>query len=56
MKTVICRNETCSQNGVNEFLIGEPDLVMCGVCCEPCELSEHYADPEILKLGTIVPE
>ena len=56
MKTVKCLNETCSQNGVNEFYMGDPDLVVCGVCGQPCDLSEHYADPELPKLGAIVPE
>lgn len=46
MKTVTCINETCPENGVQEHLCGDPNLVYCGVCHEPCELSELYDDPE----------
>ena len=51
MKTVICNNETCSQNGVNEFMCGDPETVYCGVCREACELSELYDDPELPVMG-----
>jgi len=46
MKTVTCTNETCSENGVEEHFCGDPDYVECGVCHEPCALSELYDDPE----------
>ena len=46
MKTAICTNEICPENGVNEFMCGDPDYVMCGVCQEPCDLSELYDDLE----------
>ena len=46
MKTVTCTNETCPENGVNEFMCGDPDYVECGVCHEPCALSELYDDLE----------
>jgi len=51
MKTCICQNETCPQNGVDEFFAGTPDLVFCGVCQTPCELSEEYPDPEQPEMG-----
>ena len=51
MKTVTCTNETCTQNGVPEYFMGTPDLVMCGVCREVCELSELYDDPELPVMG-----
>lgn len=51
MKTVICINETCTQNGVEEFYCGAPDLVVCGVCHAVCELSDEYPDPEQKPLG-----
>ena len=51
MKTVTCTNETCTQNGVPEYFMGTPDLVMCGVCREVCELSDEYDDPELPKIG-----
>lgn len=51
MRTVICTNETCPQNQVPEYFIGDPDLVMCGVCRESCELSELYDDPELPRIG-----
>ena len=46
MKTVTCINKTCPEIGVQEHLCGDPNLVYCGVCHEPCELSELYDDPE----------
>ena len=46
MKTVTCINKTCPENGVNEMMCGDPDYVECGVCHQPCELSELYDDPE----------
>jgi hypothetical protein len=46
MKTVTCTNETCPENDVQEHMCGDPDYVMCGVCHEPCALSELYDDPE----------
>jgi hypothetical protein len=46
MKTVTCTNETCPENGVQEHFCGDPEYVECGVCHEPCALSELYDDPE----------
>jgi hypothetical protein len=51
MKTVICINETCTQNGVEEFYVGAPDVVKCGVCRADCQLSEEYDDPELPVMG-----
>jgi hypothetical protein len=51
MKTVTCTNDTCTQNGVNEYFMGDPETVYCGVCHESCELSELYDDPELPKMG-----
>jgi hypothetical protein len=45
MKTVTCTNETCPENGVEEHFCGDPEQVFCGVCHEPCALSELYDDP-----------
>ena len=56
MKTVICLNEICTQNGLQEFLMGNPNFVICGVCHQLCQLSELYDDPEIPQLGTVVTE
>jgi len=51
MKTVKCINETCTQNGVPEYFMGDPETVFCGVCQTACELSELYDDPELPKMG-----
>ena len=51
MKTVTCTNETCAQNGVPEYFMGDPELVMCGVCQTACQLSELYDDPEQPTMG-----
>lgn len=51
MKTCTCRNETCTQNGVNEYMMGSPETVMCGVCRTPVELSDEYEDPEQPIMG-----
>lgn len=51
MKTVKCVNPDCTQNDVNEYFVGSPDFVQCGVCQQPCELSEPYDDPEQPVLG-----
>jgi hypothetical protein len=52
MKTVKCTNEDCSQKNVEEYFIGSPELVMCGVCQTECELSEVYDDREPPVMGS----
>ena len=44
MKTVTCINQNCHEYGVQEHMCGDPDYVECGVCHQPCELSELYED------------
>lgn len=51
MKTIKCVNKTCTQNGIDEYMMGEPDYVQCGVCQTSCELSEPYDDPEQPTMG-----
>ena len=51
MKKVTCTNETCTQNGIEEIMLGDFDYVMCGVCHEGCELSELYPDPPQPVMG-----
>lgn len=51
MKTVNCKNENCSQKNVDEYFMGDPDLVICGVCRHQCELSDLYDDPELPRIG-----
>lgn len=51
MKRVKCTNKTCTQNEVLEYFMGDPELVVCGVCREACELSELYDDPELPVMG-----
>jgi hypothetical protein len=51
MKTVICINNACAQNGIEEYFMGSPNLVMCGVCQTACQLSEEYNDPQQPVMG-----
>jgi hypothetical protein len=50
MRTVTCINDTCPENGVEEHLCGDPEEVFCGVCRQPCALSELYDDPASCNL------
>ncbi len=47
MKIVKCVNKKCDQHDVGRNILGDPDLVMCGGCWEPCKLGEFTDDPDL---------
>lgn len=51
MKIVKCINKDCTQDGVNEYFMGAPVIVMCGVCQTVCELGDEYDDPQQPVMG-----
>lgn len=51
MKIVKCVNEKCDQHDVDRNFLGNPNLVMCGACWEPCELGELTDDPDLRPIS-----
>lgn len=46
MITATCKNENCQQYAIGYLIIGQPENVECGLCCQDTELTDSQADPQ----------